>query len=101
MDAELGPRPYYLIDQMQEDELKRRLLACEGMAMKPQAPSIGHRGALLMFPEQIVESNHAAVRVAGGIRECDVTYIKFKEMLCRHAQNDLHTTTNTLTTVQE
>ena len=29
-----------------------------------------------------------------GSVECDVTFTKDKERVCRHAQNDLHTTTN-------
>jgi glycerophosphoryl diester phosphodiesterase len=30
--------------------------------------------------------------------ECDVTFTKDKQLVCRHAQNDLHTTTNILVT---
>jgi len=49
-----------------------------------------------MFPEHTVESNVAAARMGAGILECDVTFTKDKELVCRHAQNDLHTTTNIL-----
>jgi len=36
--------------------------------------------------------------MGAGIVECDVTFTKDKELVCRHAQNDLHTTTNILAT---
>ena len=51
-----------------------------------------------MFPEHTVESNRAAAGMGAGILECDVTFTSDKELVCRHAQNDLHTTTNILTT---
>ena len=97
-EVELGPRPYYLIDQMQDGPLKQRLESCKDMTMKPHPFSIGHRGAPLMFPEHTVESNRAAARMGAGTLECDVTFTKDKELVCRHAQNDLHTTTNILAT---
>ena len=34
--------------------------------------------------------------MGAGIVECDVTFTKDKQLVCRHAQNDLHTTTNIL-----
>ena len=94
----VGPRPYYLIDKMAEGPLKEKLASCEGIAMKRTDFSIGHRGAPMMFPEHTVESNVAAARMGAGILECDVTFTKDKELVCRHAQNDLHTTTNILAT---
>jgi glycerophosphoryl diester phosphodiesterase len=36
--------------------------------------------------------------MGAGILECDVAFTKDKELVCRHAQNDLHTTTNILAT---
>ena len=36
--------------------------------------------------------------MGAGIVECDVTFTKDKELVCRHAQNDLHTTTDILAT---
>jgi len=36
--------------------------------------------------------------MGAGIVECDVTFTKDKALVCRHAQNDLHTTTNILAT---
>lgn len=95
-DVELGPRPFYLIDQMKQSELKEKLLACSAMDFKKSDFSIGHRGAAMQFPEHTKESYKAAARMGAGIVECDVTFTKDKELVCRHAQNDLHTTTNIL-----
>jgi glycerophosphoryl diester phosphodiesterase len=52
----------------------------------------------MQFPEHTRESYEAAARMGAGIVECDVTFTKDKELVCRHAQNDLHTTTNILVT---
>ncbi|MHA3914288.1 glycerophosphodiester phosphodiesterase family protein [Halovulum sp. GXIMD14793] len=94
----LGPRPFYLIDQMQDGPLKSELQACRGQEMKPSLFSIGHRGAAMQFPEHTEESYRAAAVMGAGIIECDVTFTKDKELVCRHAQNDLHTTTDILAT---
>ncbi|MEL7211630.1 MAG: glycerophosphodiester phosphodiesterase family protein [Pseudomonadota bacterium] len=93
---EMGPRPYYLIDRMQAGPLKDKLMSCMGQDVVRTDFSIGHRGAPMQFPEHTVESNVAAARMGAGILECDVTFTKDKELVCRHAQNDLHTTTNIL-----
>jgi glycerophosphoryl diester phosphodiesterase len=95
---ELGPRPLWLVDRMQPSPLRDELLACAAMPSARSAFSIGHRGAPLQFPEHTVESNRAAARMGAGILECDVTFTKDKELVCRHAQNDLHTSTNILAT---
>ena len=60
--------------------------------------SIGHRGAALQFPEHTQESYTAAARQGAGIVECDVTFTRDGKFVCRHAENDLHTTTNILAT---
>ncbi|NVK41864.1 MAG: glycerophosphodiester phosphodiesterase [Oceanospirillaceae bacterium] len=52
----------------------------------------------MQFPEHTVESNRAAARMGAGILECDVTFTQDLQLVCRHAQNDLHTTTNILAT---
>ena len=93
-----GPRPLYLIDQMEPGPLRDKLLSCAGDPVKRTLFSIGHRGAPLQFPEHTVESNIAAARMGAGILECDVTFTSDKELVCRHAQNDLHRTTDILAT---
>ena len=97
--VQLGPRPFFLVDDMSDGPLKRRLQQCARRGdFTPRDWSIGHRGAALQFPEHTVESYTAAARMGAGIVECDVTFTKDKELVCRHAQNDLHTTTNILVT---
>ena len=96
--VQLGPRPYFLVDDMQESPLKRKLQACADQRMEPHPFSIGHRGAALQFPEHTRESYEAAARMGAGVIECDVTFTKDKALVCRHAQNDLATTTNILAT---
>ena len=93
-----GPRPAYLISKLPEGALKDKLQSCAAQTPSRSDFSIGHRGAPLMFPEHTVESNVAAARMGAGILECDVTFTKDMELVCRHAQNDLHTTTNILLT---
>lgn len=93
-----GQRPAYLVDKLPDGELKTTLEACLGKAPSRTDFSIGHRGAPLMFPEHTVQSNRAAARQGAGILECDVTFTADKELVCRHAQNDLHTTTNIIAT---
>lgn len=94
----LGPRPFFLVNEMAESSLKRELSSCSGMPMRPSVFSIGHRGAPLQFPEHTRESYEAGARMGAGVLECDVTFTKDLELVCRHAQNDLHTTTNILAT---
>jgi len=98
--AQLGPRPFFLLDDMSEGPLKTELQACASntTAYKRSAFSIAHRGAPLQFPEHTQESYLAAARMGAGVLECDVTFTKDKELVCRHSQNDLHTTTNILAT---
>ena len=98
--VQLGPRPFFLVNDMAESPLKRRLQHCAATreTYRPTLFSIGHRGAAMQFPEHTKESYEAAARMGAGIVECDVTFTKDKELVCRHAQNDLHTTTNILAT---
>lgn len=95
-NVQVGPRPYYLVDQLPEGRLKRTLEACSERPMRPSLFSIGHRGASMQFPEHTRESYEAAARMGAGIVECDVTFTKDRQLVCRHSQCDLHTTTNIL-----
>jgi glycerophosphoryl diester phosphodiesterase len=98
--VQLGPRPYFLLEDLTDSPLKTDLQRCaaETKTFKPTRFSIGHRGAPLLFPEHTRESYEAAARMGAGVVECDVAFTKDKELVCRHAQNDLHTTTNILVT---
>lgn len=95
-EIQLGPRPFYLVDQMEESPLKDRLEACIGNPVTRSLFSIAHRGAPLQFPEHSREGYIAAAHMGAGIIECDVAFTKDKELVCRHAQNDLHGSTNIL-----
>lgn len=94
-----GPRPFYLVDSMSPSPLKTRLMQCMGDTTPAVSTfSIGHRGAALQFPEHTKESYVAAYRMGAGIIECDVTFTKDLELVCRHSQCDLHMSTNILMT---
>jgi glycerophosphoryl diester phosphodiesterase len=96
-EVHLGPRPFWLVEDMDEGQLKDRLQSCRADEIRPADFSIGHRGAPLQFPEHTLESYVAAAQMGAGILECDVAFTKDRELVCRHAQNDLHTTTNIVT----
>ncbi|MGI2260432.1 glycerophosphodiester phosphodiesterase family protein [Shewanella sp. GXUN23E] len=95
--VQVGPRPYFLVADMDEGELKTQLEQCSEGPFYTTDFSIGHRGASMQFPEHTRESYVAAARMGAGILECDVTFTQDKELVCRHSQCDLHTTTNILT----
>jgi len=94
--ANLGPRPAYLVNNMDDSPLKTRLQQCSDGPFERSSFSIGHRGAAMQFPEHTKESYLAAIEMGAGVVECDVTFTKDKQLVCRHSQNDLHTTTNVL-----
>lgn len=71
--VQLGPRPFFLVNDMEDSRLKRRLLQCSEGPFTKSDFSIGHRGAALQFPEHTRESYEAAARMGAGIVECDVT----------------------------
>ncbi|UOG91344.1 MAG: glycerophosphodiester phosphodiesterase [Candidatus Thiothrix sulfatifontis] len=97
-NIQVGPRPYYLVEDMDAGQLKEELQHCGNQPFRKTDFSIGHRGAALQFPEHTKESYQAAARMGAGIIECDVTFTKDKELVCRHSQCDLHTTTNIVAT---
>lgn len=97
-ELQYGVRPFVLIEAMAESPLKSKLLSCKNQLPKKSNFSIAHRGAPLQFPEHTLESNFAAYLMGAGVFECDVTFTKDKQLVCRHAQNDLHSTTNILLT---
>ena len=78
--------------------MKRELAACIDDPVRRSSFSLGHRGAPLHYPEHTRESYVAAAAMGAGIIECDVTFTRDKQLVCRHAQDDLHTTTDILLT---
>ncbi len=98
LNVQLGTRPYFLIEDMDAGALKTKLQSCGNMTFSKSEFSIGHRGAALQYPEHTKESYVAAARMGAGILECDATFTKDRQLVCRHSQCDLHTTTNILAT---
>lgn len=96
--VELGERPLNLVRDMDPGPLRERLLACRHGPFEASELAIGHRGAPLRFAEHTRESYLAAARQGAGVIECDVTFTRGGALVCRHAQCDLHRTTNILTT---
>jgi glycerophosphoryl diester phosphodiesterase len=97
-NVQVGPRPYYLVDDMDDGPLKEKLESCSEQEFETSDFVLAHRGAPLQFPEHTLASYKAAHRMGAGIIECDVAFTKDKQLVCRHAQCDLHTTTNILDT---
>mgnify|MGYP001317831519 FL=1 len=95
---QLGPRPFYLVKGMDDGKLKDRLMQCQDGPFYRTDFSIGHRGAALQFPEHSDVAYRAGARMGAGIVECDVTFTQDGELVCRHSECDLHTTTNIVAT---
>ena len=95
-NIQIGTRPYYLINNMAPSSLKTQLRACSEGPFYRTDFTIGHRGAPMQYPEHTKESYLAAARMGAGVLECDVAFTKDKQLVCRHSQCDLHTTTNIL-----
>lgn len=83
---------------MEDGALKTKLQSCAEGPFSRTEFSIAHRGAPLQFPEHSRESYLAAARMGAGMIECDVTFTADLELVCRHSQSDLATSTNILET---
>jgi glycerophosphoryl diester phosphodiesterase len=72
--VQLGPRPFYLVDQLEEGELKNKLEACVAAIDRYTHHdfSIGHRGAALQFPEHTQEAYEAGRMPARAPCSADV-----------------------------
>ena len=98
LNVQVGVRPFYLVEGMDDSALKDQLKQCQAGPFYTSRFSISHRGAPLEFPEHSRESYAAAHRMGAGIIECDVTFTRDGELVCRHSECDLHTTTNIVAT---
>jgi len=93
----VGPRPYYIISNMTDSPLKRKLQSCENTPVSISPFTIGHRGGgTLQFPEESIRSQDAGARMGAGILECDVAFTSDRGLVCRHDLCDLHRTTDIL-----
>jgi glycerophosphoryl diester phosphodiesterase len=98
-NVQVGTRPYFLVDQLSPGPLKDKLKSCEDQPFHTTDFSIGHRGGgTLQVPEHTKQSHEAGARMGAGILECDVTFTSDGQLVCRHDQCDLHTTTDILLT---
>ncbi|KAL6232334.1 hypothetical protein BDW75DRAFT_218023 [Aspergillus navahoensis] len=96
-NIQVGPRPFWLVDQMDDSPLKRKLESCAEKPIRHASSfSISHRGGPLQFPEHSREGLYAGARMGAGVLECDVAFTSDRQLVCRHSQCDLHTTTNIL-----
>ncbi|KAF2453015.1 glycerophosphoryl diester phosphodiesterase [Lineolata rhizophorae] len=98
INVQLGPRPYYLVNDMDDGPLKDKLQSCSENSVETTSFAISHRGAPLQFPEHTLEGYLAGMRMGAGIMECDVAFTKDRQLVCRHSQCDLATTTNIVAT---
>ena len=98
LNVQVGDRPYFLVDNMDDGTLKEKLETCSEGPFITSDFVFAHRGASLQFPEHTYAAYSAARRQGAGVIECDVAFTKDKQLVCRHAQCDLHTTTNILNT---
>ena len=95
---QLGERPFDLIEGMDDGPLKAKLQQCRRGPFRRTDFSIAHRGAPMRVPEHTREAYEAGARMGAGIVECDVTFTKDGELVCRHDECDLATTTDIVAT---
>ena len=67
--VEYGPRPFYLIDRMEDGPLMDQLQSCQNQEASMSLLSIGHHGAPMQFPEHTVEAKRAAALMGVRILE--------------------------------
>lgn len=91
-------RSISLAQSLTDKELKKTLLSCENTPQTKSNFAIGHRGAPLKYAEHTKQSYVASAKMGAGMIECDATFTNDAELVCRHAQCDLHTTTNIIET---
>ena len=95
---EPNTRPQLLVQQLENSPLKEALQSCDTSPFAATPFSISHRGAPLGYPEHTAEGYQAAAAMGAGVIECDVTFTRDNQLVCRHSQCDLHSTTNILQT---
>jgi len=98
LNVQVGVRPFDLVEGLEASPLKTKLQQCAAGPFYRSKFSVSHRGAPLEFPEHSRESYTAANQMGAGVIECDVTFTKDGELVCRHSECDLHTTTNIVNT---
>lgn len=64
--VQVGPRPYYLVDNMEDSPLKEKLETCKNEPKYTTGYTISHRGAPLEFPEHSRSGYDAAAREGAG-----------------------------------
>ena len=64
--VQLGPRPYYLVDELDDGDLKDKLESCKNEPKSTSSFSNSHRGAPLEFPEHSRQGYDAAARMGAG-----------------------------------
>ncbi|KAF1359814.1 PLC-like phosphodiesterase [Lizonia empirigonia] len=74
LNVQVGDRPYFLVDDMDEGPLKEKLESCSEGPFKPSDFVFAHRGASLQFPEHTYAAYSAARRQGAGVIECDVAF---------------------------
>lgn len=83
-NVQVGDRPYWLVDNMDEGPLKEKLQSCSEQEFKTSEFVFAHRGAPLQYPEHTLQSYKAAHRQGAGVIECDVAFTKDKQLVCRY-----------------
>ena len=91
-------RPTALVEGLPPGAFRTRLESCLTEPPRAGPRTIGHRGAPLRYPEHTRQSYLAAARLGATTLECDVTFTRDQELVCRHDACDLHRTTNVLRT---